>query len=129
LDSQYLWLAVCEIIKWHNKGTDQCIDTLNRLWRKHTEVVAPNGESLLHVPTLTEAMFTVRAELWPLDRLLTLKRSHQRNRPLFFPPIVVLNWFDRFFLLDGTTRINLWSEVGNMGPHAVLIVAERNGEA
>jgi hypothetical protein len=129
VDAQYLWLSVCEILKWHNKDTDQCIDTLNRLWRKHSEVVGPNGESLLDVPTLTESMLTVRAELWSLDRLRSLKRSHQRNRPLFFPPIVVLNWFDRFFLMDGTTRINLWDQVGNMGPHAVLIVAKRSNEA
>ena len=129
MNAQCLWLTVCEILKWHNKGNDQCINTLNRLWRKHSEVIGPNGETLLQVPTLTESMLSVRAELWPLDRLLSLKRSHQRNRPLFFPPIVVLNWFDRFFLLDGTTRINLWSEAGNMGPHAVLIITERSNEA
>ena len=129
VDAQYLWFTACEILKWHNKGDDQCIDTLNRLWRKHSEVVTPNGESLLHVPTLDESMIKVGAEHWPLDRLLSLTRSHQRNRPLSFPPIVVLNWFDRYFLLDGTTRINFWSAVGNKGPHAVLVISERRNEA
>ena len=129
MNSQYLWLTTCEILKWHNKGNDQCIGTLNRLWRKHSEVLGPNGESLLAVPELKETMLTVRAELWSLDRLLTLKRSHPRDQPQFSPPIVVLQWFDRLFLLDGTTRINFWHGHGNMGPHAVLIISGRNSDA
>ena len=55
-----------------------------------------------------------------LDQLIALKRSHARDRPLFYPPIVILRWFNRDFLIDGTTRINLWSKMGNLGPHAVL---------
>src|SRR5687768_3031113 len=106
--SAYLWIQACEVLKWHNKGSDRCIDTLNRLWQKHPEVKSPNGERLLAVPTLTEQMIGVVSEHWSLDRLGALKRSHPRDRPLFFPPIVVLRWFDRDFLIDGTTRINLW---------------------
>lgn len=119
----YLWIQVCEILKWHNQGSHQCIDTLNRLWQKHSEVKNQNGEVLLSVPVLTEDVLVVSLERWPLDRLVALKRSHGRDRPLSFPPLVVLRWFDRDFLIDGTTRINFWSKVANAGPHAVLKIA------
>jgi hypothetical protein len=124
-DSPYLWILACEVLKWHNKGSDRCIDTLNRLWNKHTEVRGKNGERLLEVPVLKEEMLSVTAEHWSLSRLAALKRSHARSRPLFFPPIIVLRWVDREFLIDGTTRVNLWSEQGNVGPHAVLKIAVR----
>ena len=121
-----MWIYVCEQLKWHNKGTDRCIDTLNRLWRKHPQVTAKaTGQTLLQVPTLTEDMLTVRLEHWPLEQLLTLNPGHPRNRPLFFAPIVVLHWFSRDFLIDGNTRVNFWREKDNVGPHAVLKIVER----
>ena len=127
LVSAYLWMQVCEVLRWHNKGSDSCIDTLNRLWRKHPDVRAPTGETLISVPTLTEGMLTVRPELWTLEALRALTRAHTRDRPLFFPPIVILRWFDRDFLIDGTTRVNLWLKHANVGPHAVLKVGETQG--
>lgn len=120
-----LWVEVCEILKWHNHGSDSCIDTLNRLWQKHVEVRGPNGETLLHVPALSEHMLTVRVEHWSLEQLVSLTRSHGRDRPLAFPPIVIFHWFDRDFLVDGTTRINFWSKTGNAGPHAVFRIMAR----
>jgi hypothetical protein len=123
--SEYLWIQACEILKWHNKGNDRCIDTLNRLWAKHPDVRGPAGEQLMRVPTLTVEMLRVSPELWELDRLLSLKRTHPRDRPLFFPAILVLRWFDHDFLIDGTTRINFWSKQANRGPHAVLKIAGR----
>jgi hypothetical protein len=120
--SRELWFEVCEILKWHNKGSDNCIQTLNRLWRKHVEVRAPDGSILLDVPILTEEGLTVSIEHWSLDNLLQLRRAHPRNRPLAFPPVVVLRWFDRDFLIDGTTRVNFWAAQGNVGPHAVLVI-------
>jgi hypothetical protein len=121
----YLWIQVCEILKWHNKGNDRCIDTLNRLWQKHSEVRSPSGEILMDVPVLSEDMLSVSTERWRLDELAALNRSHFRDRPLSFPPIVVLRWFDRDFLIDGTTRINFWLKLGNAGPHAVLKIVQR----
>ena len=106
VDRGYLWIQVCEVLKWHNQGAHHCIDTLNRLWQKHSEVRAENGNALIDVPVLSEQMLDVRIELWSLDRLIALKRSHTRDRPLFFPPIIVLHWFDHDFLIDGTTRID-----------------------
>ena len=128
MDAAYLWIQVCEVLKWHNMGSHRCIDTLNRLWQKHSEVKGENGERLLDVPVLSEEMLIICAEHWSLDRLVALKRSHPRYQPLSFPPIVVLRWFDRDFLIDGTTRINLWNKQGNEGPHAVLKIAERKGD-
>jgi hypothetical protein len=125
VDSEYLWIQACEVLKWHNKNNDRCIDTLNRLWNKHSEVRGSNGETLLVVPLLSEAMLTVCAEHWSLDRLVALKRSHDRSKPMFFPPIIILRWFDRDFLIDGTTRVNLWNNIGNFGPHAVLKITKR----
>ena len=124
VDERYLWIQVCEVLKWHNKGNDACIETLMRLWRKHLEVRGVNGEILLEVPALSEGMLAVYAEQWTLARLVALKRSHPRDRPLFFPPIIILRWFDHDFLIDGTTRINLWEKAGNVGPHAVLKITE-----
>ena len=125
-DSEYLWIQVCEQLKWHNKGTDGCIDTLNRLWQKHTEVRSANGEVLLEVPTLTEDMLIVRAEQWPLDKLIGCTRAHTRASPLFFAPIIILSWFERHFLVDGNTRVNFWSNRNNVGPHAVLRIMKRD---
>src|ERR1700690_4384185 len=88
--SAYLWMQVCEVLKWHNKGPHQCIDTLNRLWQKHCEVIGAEGQVLREVPLLSADMLSVYAELWSLTRLDGLKRSHARDRPLFFPPIIVL---------------------------------------
>lgn len=119
-DSEYFWIQVCDQLKWHNKGTDCCIDTLNRLWQKHLEVKSPGGEILLEVPTLSENMLMVQAEQWPLDRLVSLTIGHTRERPHFFPPIIILSWFERNFLIDGNNRVNFWRSHNNQGPHAVL---------
>jgi hypothetical protein len=89
-------------------------------------VDGPNGEVLLDVPTLTEVMLIVQAERWPIDRLESLTRGHTRDRPFFFPPIVILSWFERDFLIDGNTRVNFWSKAKNAGPHAVLRISKKD---
>ena len=124
-DASPLWIQVCEQLKWHNKGADECIGTLNRLWRKHPAVTSQAGEPLLQVPVLTEKMLDVKLEHWSLDHLVALNPPHERDQPQFFPPIVVLHWFQRDFLVDGNTRVNLWRKRNNVGPHAVLRIVER----
>ena len=119
-ERQYLWIQVCEQLKCHNKGDDRCIDTLNRLWRKHPHVKTAEGANLLDVPQLTEEMLTVKLEQWFLQQLVDLKPPHDRAQLKSFAPIIVLHWFDRYFLLDGNTRVNFWRKVSNQGPHAVL---------
>ena len=128
IDSKYLWIQVCEQLKCHNKGSDRCIDTLNRLWRKNPRVRAQDGALLLDVPLLTENMLVVRLEQWSLPQLEALEPPHDRDELRSFAPIIVLNWFDRFFLIDGNTRVNFWKKIGNQGPHAVLRICEVKGD-
>src|SRR5947207_3099035 len=125
MDPQFFWIQVCEQLKWHSKGSHTCIDTLNRLWQKHPEVKAESGEVLLDVPTLTANMIAVSLEQWTLSDLVALKheRHQKNNQPQAFPPILVLRWFDRNFLIDGGTRINFWAMHKVVGPHAVLKIA------
>jgi hypothetical protein len=123
-----LWTQVCEQLKFHNKGDDRCIDTLNRLWRKNSRVVSPTGEVLLDVPTLTEHMLWVSLEQWPLADLTALNPPHKRDELRSYVPIIVLRWFDQPFLIDGNTRVNFWKKVRNQGPHAVLVISEAKGD-
>ena len=125
-DSVYLWIQACEQLKWHNKGSDTCIDTLNRLWRKNVQARHAGGEALLDIPTVRDDMLMVSAEQWSLQKLAAVPRGHARAAPQFFGPVVILDWFERFFLLDGNTRVNFWLAHKNEGPHAVLRISERN---
>lgn len=118
--TNYLWMQVCEILKWHNQGNDRCIDTLNRLWRKHSQVCGADGEEILAVPTLSEDKLTVRSEHWSLDQLAALRREHRRDSAASFPPVIVLEWSGRTFLIDGNNRVNFWLKQGNAGPHLVF---------
>lgn len=122
--SMELWIRVCEQLTHHNKGPDQCIDTLNRLWRKHPRVKTTTGEILLEVPLLTESMLSVTLEHWALEQMLALKTPHNRDQLRSFEPPVVLRWFDQSFLLDGNTRVNHWAKAQNRGPHAVLVISK-----
>ena len=128
VDPTYLWIQVCEQLKFHNKGNDRCIDTLNRLWRKNPRVRAESGEVLLEVPLLTEEMLAVKLEQWSLTQLVALEPPHDRDELKSYAPIIVLNWFDRFFLIDGNTRVNSWRKIENQGPHAVLRICEAKGD-
>ena len=127
--SRILWIVACEVIKWHNQDSDSCIDTLNRLWRKHPAVTNNKGEKIIahDLPKLSETMIQVTAEDWSLAQLMSLKheRHHERDNPITtIPQIIVLKWFGKDFLIDGCTRINYWHKNGNTGPHAVLVIHE-----
>ncbi len=127
-ESLRLWVLACEVIKWHNKG-ESCIDTLNRLWWKHPAVTNEKGEKIIahDIPKLSESMIQVTSEQWSLAQLMSLKldRHHARDEPIATtPPIIVLRWFGKDFLIDGCTRINYWHKNGNVGPHAVLVILE-----
>lgn len=124
MNRDYLWIQVCEQLKLHNKGNDRCIDTLNRAWRKNSKVLSKSGDVLLEVPVLTEDMLSVTLEQWSLAQLVALEPPHQRDEFKSFAPIIILDWFNRFFLIDGNTRVNYWKKVGNQGPHAVLRIFE-----
>ena len=125
-DPAYLWIQVCEQLKWHNKGSDTCIDTLNRLWQKNVAARHADGERLLQIPKLTEEMLNAHAEQWPLEKLAAVPRGHDRAAPQYFAPVIVLHWFNRYFLLDGNTRVNFWLGHNNAGPHAVFRISQRD---
>src|SRR4029079_10477856 len=46
------------------------------------------------------------------------------SRPLSFPPIIILSWFERDFLIDDNMRVNFWNNAKNAGPHAVLQISK-----
>jgi hypothetical protein len=120
----YLWVWVCEQLKFHNKGSDRCIDTLNRLWRKHPRVKGAEDKPPLEVPTLTEEMLLVSLEQWSLQRLQGLQIPHQRDDLRSPEPIIILHWRNQDFVIDGNTRVNYWVKERNEGPHAVLKIEE-----
>jgi hypothetical protein len=128
VDQRHLWIRVCEQLKFHNKGDDRCIDTLNRLWRKNSRVRTKTGEVLFEVPLLTEEMLAVTLEHWSVTQLVALEPPHDRDELKSLEPIIVLHWFDQNFLIDGNTRVNFWEKVQNQGPHAVLRIAEAKGD-
>lgn len=70
-------------------------------------------------------MLAVHPERWTLERLTALEPGHERDGPKFFPPIVVLYWYDRYFLIDGNTRINVWPREQDNGPHFVFVISAR----
>lgn len=108
-----------------HRGEDEghtWIDTLNRLWRKNHFVTVGNGPygPLETLPLLIPEMLSVASEKWPLQRLQTLlhPKTHTRDNPLRDDlPIIVLSWFGRDFLIDGTTRIHRRVRDHEAGPH------------
>ncbi len=80
------------------------------------------------MPLLTENMLAVTFEQWSLAQLVALEPPHDRDELNSFEPIIVLHWFDQYFLIDGNTRVNFWDEVQNQGPHAVLKIAKAKGD-
>jgi hypothetical protein len=124
-ERHYLWIQVCEQLKFHNKAGDVCIDTLNRLWRKNPRTKNAAGEPMFELPVLTVEMLTVSIEHWSLAELVALEPPHDRNEFKSFAPPIVLSWFNTNFLMDGNTRVNAWKQMRNPGPHAVLRISER----
>ncbi len=119
-DSDALWEVSCAIIRWHNRGTDGCIETLNRLWRKR-----PWMEDLDRLPRLTESEMFLSLEYWNLDRLVSLLHPTQKTNKTpraTAPPIIVIRWSGSDYLIDGRTRINYWKRTNDNGPHRVILI-------
>jgi hypothetical protein len=115
-------------LRYHNKGSDNWVDTLNRLWRKNHFAKSMIGSRF---PELAEEMLGAELERWPVDRLKKLlhPETHARACPMRDDlPIIVLLWADREFLIDGTTRINRRVRDNDVGPHDVVVIRDRNGE-
>lgn len=125
--SQGLWLEACQVLGWHNKGAEACVQTLNRLWRK-----SPWMDESVVLPLLTESQFFVAEELWPLQRLVTLLHPKQRTANIpksVTPPIIVVRWAGTDYLIDGRTRINHWERLVELGPHRVLVIEQAQQNA
>jgi hypothetical protein len=115
-----LWAEACDVLRWHNRGTDTCIQTLNRLWRKSPWVKEPAA-----LPILAEDQVRMVQEHWDLPRLVGLLHGKQRtaNTPKSLtPPIILVRWASTDYLIDGRTRINHWERYQDAGPHRVLVV-------
>jgi len=115
-----LWAEACDVLRWHNKNADSCIQTLNRLWRKSPWVADPGA-----LPVLAERQLQLTEERWSLERLEDLLHERQRtlNTPhSVTPPIIVVRWDGTDYLIDGRTRINYWARSETKGPHRTLVI-------
>lgn len=126
------WESVQSQLDFHRrKPAHTWIDTLNRLWRKNRFVMSEDGVLKLpqKPPVLTAAMLSVSSESWPLERLAPLVHpdAHARRRPKRDElPILVLEWGDRHFLIDGINRINRRIRDREAGPHEVIVIHARD---
>lgn len=115
-----LWDDMCEVVKWHNEQRHCCVDTINRLLRKH-----PVARDRGHTPQVERRDLDVAAESWRLEELWSLVHPEQRtsDEPSEYRlPVVVLRWERVDYLIDGRRRINYWHRSGIAGPHSVLLL-------
>ena len=115
------WMEFCSVLKWHNRESHCCIDTLNRLWRKHPFV--RDHEAL---PTIQRSDLRVHEERWPLNRLWPLLHPDKRTDKVPASrdkPVVVLHWNGNDYLMDGRKRLCAWHRENQCGPHRVLVVS------
>jgi len=125
------WEQVTSQLDFHRRRPSHTwIDTLNRLWRKNRFVMTMDGMLRLPEtpPVLTSDMLTVSSEKWPLDRLTPLVHpdAHDRSRPKRDDlPILILEWADRYFLIDGINRINRRKRDRQPGLHDVIVIRGR----
>ena len=126
-EEQALWDEATGQLGFHARPGHDWLDTLNRLWRKNRFVMSMDGVLKLDTPppVLTRAMLTVTREQWPLERLVPLVHpdAHDRARPKRDDrPILLLEWQNRHFLIDGINRINRRVRERQPGPHEVIVI-------
>jgi len=90
---------------------------LNRLFREY-------HPGVLDVPYLSPSTATVRTERWSTEQLNTTVR---RDRTTIGPartdvPVVVVQWKDKPFLVDGQRRVNQWVQQHSALVHEVFVV-------
>ncbi len=121
-----LWCEACDVLRWHSKNTDSCIQTLNRLWQK-----SPWVSSRRALPELVEGQVQLIEEHWNLDRLVTLLHERQQSMSTphsVTPPIIVVRSDGIDYLIDGRTRINYWARCQTKGPHRTLVIEAAQSE-
>ena len=130
-----LWDELCEIIGYHAKPGDDCIDTLNRLLHKHPSAKPPLLAKLLHKhppakPPLLALRITretqrLSVESWDPGRLwkLILPSQVTHDPPRSAQEAVIVARFEGDdYLIDGRRRINLWKREGLPCEHRVLVI-------
>jgi len=132
VDDIGLWnFLVAELVYHRGNRPHKWIDTLNRLWRKNRFVSRADGTALISdLPLATTENISIHEEKWPLSRLQELlhPETHKRDSPLCDScPILILFWKDRYFLIDGTTRINRRVRDADEGPHRTIIIKVHSG--
>lgn len=119
-DQFELWHEMCEVVKWHNRPRDCCVDTINRLLAKHPVV----KEGRISIRVSRESL-VISTEMWNIEELWRLiHRKHLTRKPPGETEfaIVVLRRDGREYLLDGRRRINQWKRRNAAGPHRVLVL-------
>lgn len=115
-----LWEELCEIIGYHDKPGDDCIETLNRLLHKHP-LATPSRFAI----RITRETHRLSAESWDLERLWRLIPPSQVTND---PPrsaqeaVIVARFEGADYLLDGRRRINFWQREGLPWERRVLVI-------
>lgn len=119
-EAEALWDAVCAVLCWHNRGNDGCIQTLNRLWRKH-----PQTQKASSLPVLQLENLSFDLESWSVERLVgLLPPTYVTNKTprSLAPPVIILRYDQIDYLIDGRTRINYWKRTADTGQHRIIII-------
>ena len=119
-----LWKELCEIIDYHDKPGDDCIETLNRLLHKHPLARVP----LLSM-RITRESHRLSVESWSPDRLWQLIQPSQVTHD---PPrsaqeaVIVARFGGVDYLIDGRRRINFWKREGLPWERRVLVIEAKS---
>ncbi len=112
---------VCEILhRCHPKGKTLG-KTLNDCLVRHLET---RGIDLPEA-VLTKENCSVADERWPLTRLTELAPPEERERTTprdMLGPIIIVRLRGQNHLIDGGSRVFVWHEGGDSGPHPVALV-------
>ena len=76
-----------------------------------------------------EENWSIRSESWNLAKLQQPERKHPFIKlPQFDGPIIVVEFRNRELLVDGTHRVNYWSDRGQSIEREVLIIQYANSD-
>lgn len=122
------WSDVDSILKYHCRGNDKSIDTLNRLFQKNVARLYPELEYIPH--RFSTSNIKIKQESWTTKKLDKLRRVHRRTKVFGDDklPIVIIKYKDRNHIIDGTTRVNKWNKELNRKSHAVYIVEPKTNK-
>lgn len=111
-----LWDEALSLLEFHRKAHDStAIDVLNRLVSERV--------SGIRGVRLGPDSCTIREDRWPIERLASAERKHQRDAPRYMiEPVIVVAYAGRTLLIDGNNRVNEWLARGERRTRRVLIM-------